>query len=273
MSLGIAFKGPEGIVLAADSRVTLSVGITDPQGKNILLPATYDNATKLLEISNHNYVGAVTYGAGAIGTTEQRTAHSYIPEFEAELAGTEIGRFTVEDFSARLSRFFMERWTQNMPGDYQGSDMIFLVGGYDLDAPYGRVFEIFIPGTPDPNELNPDSFGIAWGGQRELVDRVIQGFDESLPHVIQSFLQLDDHQRDELRTHLKDNLSLQIPYGFLPLQDCVDLSISLIRTTITFQTKLLGVRGVGGLIEVATITATDGFTPIQRKKIKGEELP
>lgn len=48
MSLGIAFKGPEGIVLAADSRVTL---MTQLAGQNILLPATYDNATKMLSVS------------------------------------------------------------------------------------------------------------------------------------------------------------------------------------------------------------------------------
>ena len=48
MSLAIVFKGPEGIVLAADSRVTLSTEQTDAQGNKTILPATYDNATKLL---------------------------------------------------------------------------------------------------------------------------------------------------------------------------------------------------------------------------------
>lgn len=78
MSLGIAFKGPEGIVLAADSRVTLNMEV--PQGtEKLIIPATFDNATKLLRFQNHNYVGAVTYGAGAIGTKEPRTAHSFLP--------------------------------------------------------------------------------------------------------------------------------------------------------------------------------------------------
>ena len=68
MSLGIAFKGPEGIVLAADSRVTLLT--PSPQMLNLppmLLPSTYDNATKLLRISEQKYIGAVTYGVGSIG--------------------------------------------------------------------------------------------------------------------------------------------------------------------------------------------------------------
>ena len=72
VSLGIAFKGPEGIVLAADSRVTLmalKTGVAVPTQPGqpappqaALLPATFDNATKLLKVKGQNYVGAVTYG-------------------------------------------------------------------------------------------------------------------------------------------------------------------------------------------------------------------
>ncbi len=81
MSLGIAFKGPEGIVLAADSRVTLTVipqlpSIPLPPGlPAMMVPATFDNATKLLRVKGQGHVGAVTYGIGAIGkrNRERRT--------------------------------------------------------------------------------------------------------------------------------------------------------------------------------------------------------
>jgi 20S proteasome alpha/beta subunit len=76
MSLGIAFKGPEGIVLAADSRVTLTAEMKHGNEK-MTLPSTFDNATKLLKIAEHNYIGVVTYGVGAIGQQEPRTAHSF----------------------------------------------------------------------------------------------------------------------------------------------------------------------------------------------------
>src|SRR5437867_59608 len=103
MSLGIAFKGPEGIVLAADSRVTLGILAQDPAGAQIQIPATYDNATKLLHVSGQEYVGAVTYGLGAIGVQEPRTAHSFIPEFEQELARAQTARLTVLAFAQQLS--------------------------------------------------------------------------------------------------------------------------------------------------------------------------
>jgi len=282
ISLGIAFKGPEGIVLAADSRVTLTVpiqpiqpqlGQSKPQA--MLLPATYDNATKLLKVSGQDYVGAVTYGLGAIGQQAPRTAHSFVPEFEEELVKAQVGRLSVHDFAIRLSDFFSRQWQQSgMPqtSNYSGPDMVFLVGGYDVKEPYGALFEFHIPRNPSPSEWHKDNFGIVWGGQKEFTDRLIQGFDDELPKLAQQFLGLSDSQRDGLKAHLKSNLEAKIPFPFLPLQDCVDLSIMLIRTTIAIQNWIIGIRGVGGAIDVATITRTGKFEPIQRKKITGERL-
>ncbi len=82
MSLGIAFKGPEGIVLAADSRVTINAEKRITDNLTLVLPNTFDNATKLLKVNGYDNVGAVTYGLGAIGVKEPRTAHSFLPEFE-----------------------------------------------------------------------------------------------------------------------------------------------------------------------------------------------
>lgn len=209
MSLGIAFKGAEGIVLAADSRVTLMAlqqaqlpGATAPIQMQI--PVTYDSTTKMLRVAGQDFVGAVTYGAGAIGTTSPRTAHSYIPEFEAELAKDGVtDRLPVRGLAARLSAFFMARWKEaGMPTD-DTMDMVFLVGGYDADEAYGRVFEFFIPSRPDPIEQHAGGFGMVWGGQREYTDRLIQGFDEAVPHLVQQRLGLTDAQREELREHLR----------------------------------------------------------------------
>jgi len=63
MSLGIMIKGPEGIVLAADSRITLLNQLPNKANPNqmMVIPSTFDNATKLLRVSGHNYVGVVTY--------------------------------------------------------------------------------------------------------------------------------------------------------------------------------------------------------------------
>jgi hypothetical protein len=281
MSLGIAFKGAEGIVLAADSRVTLTATMQIPQPGGqppqlMALPSTYDNATKLLRIKGHEYVGAVTYGAGALGGPNKppRTAHSFMPEFEADVDKLckehNTKRLSVEDMAKALSSFFSRQWkTQNMPSTGV-PDMVFLVGGYDADQPYGRVFDILIPSRPAPKEWHAGEFGMVWGGQKEYTDRLIVGYDPNLPEVVRQHLNLTPEQKAALESHIKGILQAPIPFQFLPLQDCVDLAALLIRTTITIQTFLMGIRGVGGAIDLATITRTEGLKAIQLKKITGE---
>jgi hypothetical protein len=268
--IGIAFKGPEGIVLAADSRVTLNAEIQEA-GEKLVIPSTFDNATKLLRFQGHDYVGAVTYGAGAIGTKEPRTAHSFLPEFENELRKTGADRFPIKEFSEKLSDFFSRQWAKQMAGAPPTVNMVFLIGGYDAEAPYGRVYRIVIPTEPAPKEQNVDQFGLTWGGQLAFTSRLIKGMDPLLPALVQEHLKLGDEQREKLASFLESKLSLRIPYQFLPLQDCVDLAIHLISTTIDIQTWQVGVRGVGGAIDVATITRTDGFSYVQRKAICGRE--
>lgn len=276
MSLGIAFKGPEGIVLAVDSRVTLTAQVQTPSG-HMLLPSTYDNATKLLKVPGQEFIGAITYGVGAIGQQSPRTAHSFLPEFEALLLQMyekdgKFERLSVELFAQRLSDFFMEQWQTNMPPNVpKEENMVFVVGGIDEGAVYGRVFEIYIPNKPQPTEVfkKEGDFGAIWGGQRQIVDRLIQGYDPMMLEMIRAQFSPTKHHFDQLQSNL-NGLGIPIPFQFLPLQDCIDLSIFLIRATIAMQSWQIGVRGVGGAIDVATITQTDGFQPIQQKKIRGE---
>jgi hypothetical protein len=181
--------------------------------------------------------------------------------------------FSVEEFSTRLSDFFLRQWrVAKMPENDQVAQMVFLVGGYDEGAPYGRVFEMFIPGAPQPVERHagPEEFGLVWGGQREFTDRLIGGFDAQVPDIAQQILGITDEQKEQLASGLKTRLQAQIPFAFLPLQDCVDLSILLLRTTVAVQNWIIGIRGVGGPIDVATITRMDGFKSVQQKTILGE---
>jgi len=278
MSLGIAIKGAEGVVLAADSRVTL-FGQTIAQGPGqpqMLIPSTFDHATKVLRVQQQNqkHVAAVTFGAGAIGMAQPRTAHSFMPEFEQELG--ETPRLSVQEFSRRLSVFFGERWAASgMPvGLGPQNDMVFFVGGYDDGDPYGKLFRFSIPSDPTPQPaIAQGQFGAVWGGQREVTDRLLQGFDPVVPTLVEDILAIPAGQRNPmgLNDQIRARLALPIPWQFLPLQDCVDFAIFIVRTTIAYQRFMVGVRGVGGAIDVATITRTEGFREIQVKQIFGEK--
>ena len=264
VSLGVVVKGPEGVVLAADTRVTLTA---QRQGVPPLL-VNFDNATKLLTFgSPHNAVGAVTYGDAIIGT---RTAHSFIPEFELNLGKC---RLPTDQYAQQLSEFFQKRWREaGMPSEVTASGgMSFIVGGYEENKPYGAVFLFNVPRDPQPVEQNPDGFGMTWGGQLAIANRIIHGYDPGLLPILGERFKLSESQIRELEGDLKPNFEYTVPYEVLPLQDCVDLATFLIRTTMTAQDLAVAVRGVGGTIEVATITRMDGLKWVQKKKIHGED--
>ena len=264
MSLAVVIKGPEGVVLAADSSIRLEA--QRPSVSPIVV--NFDNATKLLSFrQRHNFVGAVTHSAAVIGS---RTAHSFLPEIERDWENCE--RLTVEEYAKKLSTFFFDRWREVMPADYKGPDMYFIVGGYDPSDAYGKVFLFGIPRYPDPEPRNPgeNDFGMTWGGQLEIASRLIHGFDPSLLDIIRQELNLDDKRLQALTESFQRHRTLPIPYAVLPLQDCIDLATFLIRTTMNFQNLAVGVRGVGGPIDVAVITRTKGLEYVQQKKIHGE---
>ena len=256
MSLVVAVKGTEGLVLAADSRVTL------PSQSG--LPSSFDNATKLLTLETpHNWIGAVTCGIATIGG---RTPHSLMPEFELSL---EKNRLSVREYAARLSAFFQDRWISSGQERNIGNSEFF-VGGYDEDEPYGALYYFATPNFPTPIEYNSIGFGLIYGGQDNIVDRIIDGYDRQLLLELQQFFSLSNEQIESFRAHLISQVAHRIPYEILALQDCVDLATYLIRTTIKAQSLATDYRGVGGPIDVAKITRTDGFSWIQRKEIRGE---
>jgi hypothetical protein len=264
MSLAVVIKGPEGIVLAADSRITLRA---QSQVSAEVIPVVFDNATKLLTFAGQPHVAAVTYGLAAIG---QRTAHSLLPEFDVSMGASE--RMSVSDFASRLSRFYVEQWGKEVPDDYVGPDMTFLVGGYDEGAAYGSVFLFGVPSAPEPQPRNcgVNEFGMTWGGQLEVASRLVQGYDPQLMPFLQERLGLDEATLDEIRQSLAPRLEFQVPWPVLPLQDCVDLAVFLVRVTADYQRFSVGVRGVGGPTDVAVITRTKGVQSVKTKTLRVE---
>ena len=273
MSLGIMIKGSEGVVLAADSRVTLFNQVATPQPNQVvIIPATFDNATKVLKVAEQEYVGAVTYGLGAFMTANgPRTMQSFIPEFEEELKKQKVKRLAVSDLASQLSEFFLRQWnTLVKRSPNPGEEINFLVGGYDEGAAYGRGFLFVIPTQATPVEQNPGpgQFGITWGGQHDLVFRMLSGFDMGILPFLAANLNLTPEQTLALKQKMEQTFAAGIPYQFLPLQDCVDLAMFLIQSTISFQKfRTTVVRGVGGHVEVATVTRDGGFKFVSQRKI------
>lgn len=268
MSLGIVVKGTEGLVLAADSRVTVRGERSLPQGEPQTVTVNYDNAKKVISFSDeeHSHVAAITFGEALIG---QRTPHSFVPELEENELGEE--RLDTAGYARQLSEFYADEWRDRMPADqeYEGPGMSFVVAGYDDGEAYGRVFSFNIPQAPDPQEQSEDEFGITYGGEAQIVNRLVKGMDPQLVPAISAKSNLKP--TEIWKTVEQHGLTYTFPYEVLPLQDCVDLAILMVRTTIDVQGLALGVRGVGGKIEAATITRKEGVNFIQRKQLHGEQ--
>lgn len=267
MTLAVAFKGPEGVVLAADSRVTIST-IQKTDTKELQVLSYFDNATKLLSFASRPNVGAVTSGLGALGTTQPRTIHGFAPEFEAKLAEDHgDDEMKVADIARSLGQFYLDQW--NTIGVPPGAEPImFLVAGFDLNEPYGRVFEVSVPTAIEPVEYWPGDFGVRYTGDWVLADRIINGIDPRALNLAKEELTLRDNQVTRLKERWAKELKLNIPYRFLPLQDCVDLSTFLVTMTAVIQGWTAGGRAVGGPVDVATITRTQGFQAIRQKQIE-----
>jgi hypothetical protein len=273
MTLAVAFKGPEGLVLAADSRLTLTASLAT--GEQVV--SYFDNATKLVGIEGQPYAGVLTYGLGAIGTSQPRSVLGFISEFETKLAAEhdarkkDGARLKVVDIARKLGEFYSEQWQKAaMPAD--SSPIFFLVAGFDEGEAYGRIYGITVPSALEPVAYCADYFGVRWGGESELANRLINGFDPRASTVAKDQLKLTNAQVQGLEKKWTQELELSFPYQFLPLQDCVDLATFLVTMTSAVQSwTLVGSRGVGGAVDVATITRSQGFQAVKQKRIEVRE--
>jgi hypothetical protein len=151
----------------------------------------------------------VTYGLGAVGQTEPRTAHSYISELEAELAGQ--GRLGVEEFARRLGQFFLGRFQAAGMATSPGNEMYFLIGGYNEGEAYGRIYEVIVPTRIAPVEQNPGIFGVSWGGQTQIVNRLINGLDQFAADHIKQKLNIPDQDMADAAREAIQLHTLKIP--------------------------------------------------------------
>lgn len=258
MTLAVVIKGSEGLVLAAESRLTLTV----PRGKDVDR-VTYDNATKVLELAPpHHHVAAVTFGRGTVDGV--RTAASLLPEFEAGLTSE---RLPVMAMAEEMQRFFGARLE---PDPMAGAPMSFMIAGFDEGQAYGRVLQVDLGQTVTPLEYLPgEDFGPEWRGQVAIVDRLFRGYDPRLPELVGRHLGLDPRGMKDLRA-AAENLNLPVPWQAISLQDCVDLAVLGINATIECQALWAAPRECGSPIDVAVITRAGGIRLLRRKELRAD---
>jgi len=235
MSLVVTVYVPSGIVMAADSRMSVlrSQDREEGEGKTRLQQQLVlsDNAFKVVELRKIG-VGISLYDAGIINN---EPVDSHVHRFEEEV-------LTADDDVLTAADKFVEHFKTGFPNVGIG----FHISGYRHEdrASIPYVLVGHTTREPEPKRVNAVEdgrvqYGITRAGETQIANRLID--------------------------------PKQLPlFNAMPVQDAVDYAVHLIRTTIDTMRFEPQFPSVGGPIDIAVVTP-DGFRWVQRKELRGED--
>jgi hypothetical protein len=239
MSLVVTVYTREGIVMAADSRLTLTYPRNSPgQQPHTVSVTTSDSARKLFLTPNH--VGISTFGAAAIkGAPVAGVIESFIVEQmkDKNLPPKE----TADALLAYLTAMGVSQSTSFHVAGYRSDGTTLMQEVLFLDLAAKTVKQISVPGQQGAN----------WGGefdvlQRLLNDVLLAGAAGAAPTPIPSF---------------------GIPFEWFTLQDAIDFANFAIRATIDTLRFQAREKTVGGPVDILVITP-DNSHWIAQKQLK-----
>lgn len=252
MTIVVGVATPDGIVLAADSRMTLTL---DDGNGGVRHRIGSDTGEKVFEVCGRYAVA--TFGDAMIGT---QTIAGVMAEFEAEFESQDApdGSKDVAQFADRLGEYFQQRYAAaraeagNPVSDDEEGALGFLIAGYDASG-VGHVYDVLIPkGERVGDGLFTSQGGIAPRGQTDVIWRLLRGFDADAATGIG--IEIDESLDQDLM-----GLWYNVIYP-VTLQDAIDLGMFLIRTTIDMQrfsdgllAHPVGVPGCGGPVNMIAV--------------------
>jgi hypothetical protein len=260
MTVVVALKASEGLVLGSDSAVSLRAaegGILN----------VFEYGDKLSPIKDYP-IGTLTWGIGSVG---DRPIKSLISEFSDGLesflrvtTSYATPKYTVQEIAQKLHTFMKEKYAQ--AGEQSVLGMY--IGGYSEGRFFPEEYEFGIPGSDEVTRIFPDrdgkpAFGFIWRGTPAPITRLIKGYDIRTPKIFKGDTPLTDEEKKAL-----DRLNYIIPIGSMPLQDGIDLVKFLVNTAIGISRFGLGAPVCGGEIDIAVVTR-DGFRWVKKKELKG----
>lgn len=279
MTIALSLKVNDGLVLAADSASTLIT--QEPSGSRGVVNV-YNNANKIFNLRKGLPIGAITWGAGNIGTSSTSTL---IKDLRQRFSGDDTRHgekwkisepYTI-DAIAELFREFIydEIYVPTFKDAPHKPQVGFIIAGYSSGEPMAEEYQIDIVDghCNGPRLLRPkhDS-GLTWGGEPEAISRLILGFGTQLPVVLEQNLGIPRDQLSQVMAVIQQNLTAPLVIPAMPFQDAIDLAEFLVGMTIQFSRFSPGAPTVGGPIEIAAISKHEGFKWIQRKHYYHRDL-
>jgi len=241
MSLVITVYVREGMVMAADSRLTLNTQQKQGEATTVNLAVGQSDSNCKLFLSPPG-VGISTFGAADIKGVP---IAGYVESFISGQLKDE--QFPVEEVASRLLQYFAA--LDPVP------QAQFHVAGYSNadDQAEQQVWHVNVAASSCSRLNPPGEQGASWGGEADILARLVQ-----------PVAQIGTGDKIEQRFPY-----YQIQWGFFTLQDAIDFAVFAVRSTIDairFQPRA---KTVGGPIDVLVIKPA-GATWIQRKQLRAE---
>ena len=263
MSIMCCVYIPEGIVLAADSRLTRTktgniteIPETETIPKTVVIPKTIytvsDNTQKVMLIKKSN-VGISFCGNAIINGA---TVADFIRRFEIEKVSSED---TTEQIAHALADY------------YNGNDTHFFVCGYDSDIPY--VFDVYkknvrrfnvseiMQNNSETKDVAADSQGdLCETGVPENIKKQIEDTVVNTPvDPIVTYGATWAGQMTAITKGVNNAPSLNADWGAMPLKEAIDFAEFLIDTTIKYERFCDDIQTCGGDIDILVITKDEAF--------------
>ena len=273
MTIAVACCLADGVVMGADSAITIHGTIESPNGLQSGVLKVYGDAEKLFPLFDLS-VSMVTYGLAQLG---KRTIQSFIREFENHYKeDTTLPEWDLEQLSIKLWEFFRRKYTdifsesvfqqtgKNL--DEVSVDQLpqlgFMLGGFSPEQDLPEIWEIIICESSVERGVvrlrEPGNFGSNWRGQIEGVRRFHKGFSfPELDRIIEIILKhFNGEMNDEIHQQIIEvvqSAEYIIPFDGMPLQEGVDY-VKFCLDIMINQTKfVIGAPTCGGNVRIAVI--------------------
>jgi len=243
LTIILTFKVAGGVVLAADSRLTIR--------ENGQVVHRSDTHTKLFALGP--WAGLLTCGCGFLG-------------------GQAVARW-VQDFVRNQPQALSEplqglaqQFLNSLPAADSDSTT-FLFSGLGPEAAGGfaaRMFKITVFANGQKSFFDLSESVSFWDGEFEAVTRLLLGRSPSYTQLI---------AKDSTGTALVQQADastqaiMRVPYYALSLQEGVDFARFLVNLQIQYQHFSSEPQSCGGPVDVAVITPESGFQWINQKEL------
>ena len=260
MTIAVALKVRDGIVLAADSATTLA----SPSGiENI-----YNRANKVVNLQKGMPIGFMTWGVGGFG---QASIEMLAKDFRAEEWHAHFATgYTVEAVATAVSEYLQPLAADTIPL-LEPQQRLFglLVAGHSQAQHLGEAWVVQVDETgtwSDPVEALPGETGIVWYGQPQWIQRLILGVDaQGLATALVDDLGIPEDQLQHAFDAVRARSEASFINPAMPIQDAIKLAEFLVDMTKRATEFARGPLTVGGPTEVAAITKHEGFKWVERK--------